>query len=465
MSKIILFGIMAICLAAIIMPVDASDYVIGENVTMFIQLMDDGSPIPNSTCMLKILYPNRTVFMEGMVMDYMSDDGIFYYELVAPEPDGTYMAYVICNITEPYQRNITGTGELHISIPTITVACVSGTEYIAGETGIVSAQFLKAVGASNQPINDGTCNVTVYYPNWTAFLDNHMMTYASGSNGIYFINFTIPSDIGIYTSDFTCTKAPTTRYGSGSFHISRAVNYSKTAPYVWNFSVRNLTYYNNSVIIDEIRGLSNLTDEEVWSYVNRTLTDFGFTVNATLTAEEIWSYSQRNLTFYNQSDMWAYFAYWNDSLFIKWDDYFYFWNNSYFDAWNETLEGALPADFRRVWEEFNCTTSPENVMCQRLATCSSITCETGISSGGTPAQTVIGLDEHIVSLIAEGNQELVGGLIETAQERAYDWVLPITLVLLVLVVVMYYAFKRGVRDVVKEQKHKKKNKIPGFMNG
>jgi hypothetical protein len=97
---------------------------------------------------------------------------------------------------------------------------IGGTEYSMGESGLTSIQFLKG----GNPVNAGVCNVTIFYPNGTAFVNNQAMTYLSGSNGIYSRTFTIPNTIGIYREQFLCSQGGFDYYASGSFHNSDWAN-------------------------------------------------------------------------------------------------------------------------------------------------------------------------------------------------------------------------------------------------
>lgn len=88
-------------------------------------------------------------------------------------------------------------------------------------------------------------------------------------------------------------------------------NYLYIQSLVWNATNRTLTDYNQSDILTAILNLENITVADVWSYYNRSLSEFNFTdidVNDTdiinaingltnLTAEEVWNYASRNLTY------------------------------------------------------------------------------------------------------------------------------------------------------------------------
>jgi len=70
------------------------------------------------------------------------------------------------------------------------------------------------------------------------------------------------------------------------------VDYERIYQGVWNATDRNLTYYENVEIN------YTLISESVWDYINRTLTEFDFTVdiNESLVADSVWSAINRTLT-------------------------------------------------------------------------------------------------------------------------------------------------------------------------
>jgi hypothetical protein len=124
---------------------------------------------------------------------------------------------------------------------------IGGTEYNSGETGISSIQFI----ISNNPVEDGNCNITIYYPNGSVFILDGNATYLNGSDGIYSYNFTVPSAIGVYREEFVCRRGSGTRhYASGSFHNSDWANNIT--------NIYQLLQYMNSTELIHFNSLYNL---------------------------------------------------------------------------------------------------------------------------------------------------------------------------------------------------------------
>jgi hypothetical protein len=116
-----------------------------------------------------------------------------------------------------------------------------GTEYIPNEPATIWLQLLR----NYQPINDATCYVTVYYPNKMAFLNKTLMTYLSGSDGLFYYDLTTPSQLGVYMLTASC-YIPANAW-SDSF-----ADYSKIEVY------ENITVSNSKAIISSFNQTSTL---------------------------------------------------------------------------------------------------------------------------------------------------------------------------------------------------------------
>jgi len=105
-----------------------------------------------------------------------------------------------------------------------SVKFISGTEYQQGEVGQVIVRVVNAWGI---PISADYCNVTVYYPDKTVFIDNQPMT-QGGAPGSWYYVFTTPfTQIGVYEEYVVCQvtlPAGPRLIGAGSsFHVSQTL--------------------------------------------------------------------------------------------------------------------------------------------------------------------------------------------------------------------------------------------------
>ncbi len=81
---------------------------------------------------------------------------------------------------------------------------VWGTEYAPQENGTV---FMQMLDEYDSPVNDGYCEVDIYYPDKTNWYDNYPATYLNGSNGLYYIDLTVPNETGVHIIDAYCYYA------------------------------------------------------------------------------------------------------------------------------------------------------------------------------------------------------------------------------------------------------------------
>jgi hypothetical protein len=97
-----------------------------------------------------------------------------------------------------------------------------GTEYNYGEIGQVAYLFLDVTSGVPSPVNNGQCNVSVWYPNKTLVFSNVNMSFLA--NGIYYHNYTIPNVEGVYAASSICNNGSVVGFGSSSFHVAPWAN-------------------------------------------------------------------------------------------------------------------------------------------------------------------------------------------------------------------------------------------------
>jgi len=152
---------------------------------------------------------------------------------------------------------------------------IGGTEYNSGETGISSIQFI----ISNNPVEDGNCNITIYYPNGTIFVLKGNASYLNGSDGIYSYNFTVPSTIGVYREEFVCRRGSGTRhYASGSFHNA---NWANNMTSINVTDIYSLLLYMNSTQTTQFNNLYSLI-VSVNSSINQNIVSVNNSVSSVL---------------------------------------------------------------------------------------------------------------------------------------------------------------------------------------
>jgi len=163
-----------------------------------------------------------------------------------------------------------------LSIINDGIKFIGGTEYSTGESGLTSVQFLKG----GNPVNTGTCNATIYYPNGTMFINNQAMTYLSGSNGIYSRTFTVPNTIGVYREQFLCSHGGFDYHASGSFHnsdwannitnIYQLLQYMNSTESLHFNSLYNLMLSVNASIIQQINAINATINSNIFA-INQSI--------------------------------------------------------------------------------------------------------------------------------------------------------------------------------------------------
>lgn len=144
------------------------------------------------------------------------------------------------------------------------IAWVSHTEYWSNEEG---QSIVRLQDFQGRPITANWCNVTIYYPDKTAFVTNQPML-VNSIVGNYYYNFTTPNTMGIYEEFVNCSYgSPNEKFvsTSESFHMNPALNMT------WylnqSLSDLNITLNNYGVNITAIR---NDTMYIVDNMVNKT---------------------------------------------------------------------------------------------------------------------------------------------------------------------------------------------------
>ena len=101
---------------------------------------------------------------------------------------------------------------------------ISGTEYQQGEPAQVIVRVVNAWGV---PITADWCNVTIYYPDKTVFVNNQPMT-QGGAPGSWYYSFVTPFDqIGVFEEYVVCRvtlpAGPRLLGAGSSFHVSQTL--------------------------------------------------------------------------------------------------------------------------------------------------------------------------------------------------------------------------------------------------
>jgi hypothetical protein len=76
-----------------------TEYTAEEPATIWLQLLRNYQPLNNATCYITAYQPNKTIFLNKTLMNYLDgSDGVYYYDLTAPSILGVYMLSANCKI-------------------------------------------------------------------------------------------------------------------------------------------------------------------------------------------------------------------------------------------------------------------------------------------------------------------------------------------------------------------------------
>jgi len=210
--------------------IGGTEYSTDEPARVVLQILDNqGNPIINGNCYTTIRDSADNIKTNNQTLNFISgSNGLYYYQFLTSLPVGVYSADSYCDIngTKIYSGDTFHVADWTQDIQEIankTVEYVltyaSGTEYAIGENGTVAIQFLKIQAGNQQPVNDGNCIISIYYPNMTAFILNQSLTLLPNSVAIYYRYFTVPDMTGLYTTTALCEKSGINMLTSDSFHV------------------------------------------------------------------------------------------------------------------------------------------------------------------------------------------------------------------------------------------------------
>jgi len=78
-----------------------TEYTAEEPATIWLQLLRNYQPLNNATCYITAYQPNKTIFLNKTLMNYLDgSDGVYYYDLTAPSILGVYMLSANCKIPQ-----------------------------------------------------------------------------------------------------------------------------------------------------------------------------------------------------------------------------------------------------------------------------------------------------------------------------------------------------------------------------
>jgi hypothetical protein len=184
-------------------------------------------------------------------------DGIFLLNLTIYHPDFP---------SPPFQNGIFQTWIIVTKEISLSIELVGGIIFKPDTELKIVAQVKDQYG---YPISGADVYLTIFYPNSSIWVKDVLMSELE--SGTYQYVSSVPTVEGTYIVSAKAIYGTASGQDTKTFHVISIVNatasveYEKIAQYVWNYSYRNLTYYNQSVS-ETIREIV----EKIWNVIRPT---------------------------------------------------------------------------------------------------------------------------------------------------------------------------------------------------
>ncbi|MDP3026898.1 MAG: hypothetical protein Q8N63_04265, partial [Nanoarchaeota archaeon] len=247
----------------------------GDSVEIYSYTFDStGKPV-NATVNIIIYYPNETVWVNGL--SNKIGNGFFKFNTTLPasapigtygiQIDATYLTYEIHDTSIFKVESAGGSGsayptiELQASSPIATLKNASIGALVKSSTGI--------------PVNcDGNLSITIRNLADGSSIESGNMT--NFGTGMYSYLWTTPATASVFYVSANCSISGTNYTGftllsTQSTGATADVDYNQIALYVWNYTSRTLTWYNQSVA-ENLQACLRDSQCSGW-WINTTLTN------------------------------------------------------------------------------------------------------------------------------------------------------------------------------------------------
>jgi hypothetical protein len=325
-----------------------TEYVVGDNGTVFLQLLDnDKLPINNALCYLDVYYPNKTQYIDdGVMVNLAGSDGLYYNDVIVPNATGVYMLSAYCDfihnltyldIDEDSMVYNGGPTQNHGTSPVIAVGHVYASNYYS--------TFIK-LDVNSSYINESLTNVWLYLYRVSGYATDINVTVQRVNETWSESNVTYNNKPS-YDPYVWNTTEMTSQYGWTRLDITELYKSWENGTYTnygmyLNFSSGSNNYklfwssettavnlkpyvmvsYSDTDFISEIRGSGEIHVSDhyrnIWEYENRTLTeDIEVEINYTELSENVWGYNNRTLTNLSNVGPDITFSVWGDNYTIN----------------------------------------------------------------------------------------------------------------------------------------------------
>ena len=310
------------------MAISGTEYSPDDPATIFLQLKDaEGLPVTNGVCYVDMWYPlsiNGThpyTLIDAPMMKAEGDDGLYYYDFIAPSTLGVYMLSSKCvyALDSGFCYSMDG---YETDRPNRTA--VQGT--FAGDT-IFLNDFEDWIYTSCASTGGGTKSCEAYYDfnlsaNWDnltnfSYMNLYYMGEASAKINIsfYFWNWTssswvlLPnslifaglSSVPLGIGDFVSNSLPSSPIRDIRNSATGVIRIRTLASFGSNFNVYsnwlNIQLLSAEGLLQDLKGSGEVHITNIPQATANLIQNMTLNVNASLISNYVWNATQRNLTY------------------------------------------------------------------------------------------------------------------------------------------------------------------------
>lgn len=286
-----------------------TEYSPNDPATIFTQLKDaQGNPITNGSCYLDVWYPSNIslvhpyTIQDAPMLQALGDDGIYYYDMVAPSTLGVYMLSAKCSYSFNWVWIYPEIENIFYPIEQINSGNWQGTSQVLNSRSDMSYERCDGSGVNPCSMNY-TFNITTYgsisnITNINAYFSGEddtagrilIMAYWNGTGFSNLPNTltwagtstTVPTGY----DEFLTNSIPLNAIINGTVKLRLSTAGSVRVFYNW----LSLALLTSSGTIQDVKGSSEM---HITNKANVTVTA---TVNNTDIALEVWNSPNRTLT-------------------------------------------------------------------------------------------------------------------------------------------------------------------------
>ena len=234
-----------------------TEYISGQTGKIFAQLLNSNYlPINNASCLLNMYYPNETILYNNVSMTAVGNDGLYYYDFLAPNTEGLYMLSVSC-VTPSLTSNITNTTTQTETFENQNFCSGTGwtDNWIPTATRIYSALI-------DEPLTDGVAeNFISFAGTFTTTIQNgtSWLIKARPSGSINLLKLTMNSQLGTPQSQNLLYNISICRTNATTLTANASLGADCTTPNVLVGANSNLSCYIGSTVSGQSRNIPFIT--------------------------------------------------------------------------------------------------------------------------------------------------------------------------------------------------------------